>query len=248
MDIVTIIIVFLVGLAASFIGGLVGGGGGLLSIPVLNIFGLPANIAVATNRFGSLGMAISSIFKFAKAKKIIFKYVLLLTVLSIIGSIIGAKILIEIDEALLSKMIGVLILIMLPLVFVKGNFGIVRRVIPKYYKIFGFIGYFGIAIYDGFFGAGAGIIATYTLVFLFGLTYIEANATDKIPWFLNTIISASIFAYYGLIHYFYGIILLLGMLVGGYIGAHIAIKKGNNFIRMIFSIIVIISAGKLIFF
>ena len=248
MEITTIIIIFLIGLISSFIGSLSGGGGGLISMPALTFLGLPPNIAVATNRFGSLGVGLSSTYKFAKAKKIVFKYAFPLMAISVIGSVIGAKILIEINQELLTKLIGFLIIFMLPFIFIKNKSGIKRKVVGRSYKIFGFIAYSGLAVYDGFFGAGAGIFATYILVFLLGLTYIESNATDKIAWLLNGIVSTVIFAFYGLINYFFGIILLAGMLIGGYFGAHTAIKKGNNFVRILFSIVVLVSALKLIFF
>jgi len=247
MDLIILIIVFIVGLFASFLGGLIGGGGGLISIPAMAFFGLPPNMAVATNRFGTLGWALSAIYKFIKTRKIVFKYVVPLTILSVIGSVIGARLLIEIDEAVLSKVIGILIVAILPFMFLK-NYGLKRKIVSKTYRIFGFISYMGLSVYDGFFGAAAGIVATYLLVFFFGLTYIEANATDKIPWSLNTLISTTIFALYGLINYTYGVVLFAGMFVGGYIGAHVAIKKGNEFVRIAFSLLVIVFAAKLLFF
>ena len=217
-------------------------------MPALIMLGLPANTAVATNRFGLFGSAISGIFEFAKAKKIVYKYIIPLTVMSLIGSFIGARILIEINEELLSKLIGILIIILLPFIFVKNHHGLKRKIIPKYYKIGGFMGYFGLTIYDGIFGAAGGIFVTYILIFLFGLTYIESNATDKIPWLANITISVIVFAVYGLINYLYGIILFLGMVAGGILGAKLAIKKGENFVRIAFAIIVLASAIKLIFF
>lgn len=248
MEIITIFVVFVIGFIAAFLGGIAGGGGGLLSIPALTILGLPSNVAIATNRFGIIGFSISSIYQFYKAKKIIFTYVIPFVIVSTIGSIIGAKMLIEFNEEVLSKLIGFLIIFLLPLTFLKKDIGLKRRFLPTSYKILGILGYFGIAIYDGFFGAGAGIIATYLFVFLLGVTYIEANALDKVAYILNAIISTIIFAVYGLINYTFGIILLIGMLLGGYFGAHSAIKKGNKFVRIAFVVLVIVSAVKLIFF
>jgi uncharacterized membrane protein YfcA len=51
--------VFLVGVAASVIGTMVGGGS-LLSIPLLIFLGLPPQVAIATDRFAALGGASSS--------------------------------------------------------------------------------------------------------------------------------------------------------------------------------------------
>lgn len=74
MDIITIFVVFFLGIAVSFIGVIVGGGG-LISIPILIFLGLPPQIAIATNKFGSLGLSLSGLYKYWKAKKIIFEFV-----------------------------------------------------------------------------------------------------------------------------------------------------------------------------
>jgi uncharacterized membrane protein YfcA len=81
-----------------------------------------------------------------------------------------------------------------------------------------------------------------------GLTFIEANALDKLIWLINPVISVIIFALKGIIYYQIGIVLLLGMVIGGYLGAHTAIKKGNKFVKLAFSVVVIASAIKLLFF
>lgn len=248
MDILTIILVFAVGFIASFVCGLIGGGSGLIAIPALVFLGLPPHIAVATNRFGSLGTAITTSYEFVKTKKVVFRYVIPFIIITAIGSFIGARILIEINEAVLSKLIGIILLLMVPFTFLKSDIGLRRRNVSKYYKILGFLGFFGIAVYEGFLGAGAGIFIVYLFIFLFGLTYIEANATDKIPWLVNLIVSAIVFSIYGIINYVYGAILLVGMFIGGYLGAHTAVMKGNKFVKVIFSIVVVILAIKMLFF
>jgi uncharacterized membrane protein YfcA len=245
---IIIAVIFLVGFLAGLFGGLAGGGGGLIAIPVLIFFGLPPNIAIATNRLGSLGVGLSAIYQFFSAKKIVFKYVIPLLIASVAGSIIGAKILIAIDQTTLSKTVGILMILILPFVFFDKDAGIKRKIKSKYCKALGFAGYFVVAIYDGFFGAGAGIFAAYLLIMTLGLTYLEAHATDQIPWFFNTLISTAIFAFYGIINYSYGIALLCGMFVGGYLGTHTAIAKGNKFVKLAFSMLVAVSAVKMIFF
>lgn len=60
-------------------------------------------------------------------------------------------------------------------------------------------------------------------------------------------ISATIiFMFNGLVDYQLGVTLFLGMLLGGYVGAHMAIKKGNKFIKMILAIVVLVSAAKIL--
>ena len=103
-------------------------------------------------------------------------------------------------------------------------------------------------IFGGFFGGGAGTLVLYTLMIFFGFTIIEANATDIIPWFLLSLSGFIIFAINGIVDYGLGIALFLGMLAGGNLGAHTAIKQGNQWVKVIFTIVVIISGIKLLFF
>jgi len=82
----------------------------------------------------------------------------------------------------------------------------------------------------------------------FGFTVIDSIATSSIPWFLLSIFSLIIFSINGIVDYTIGIVLFISMLLGGYIGAHVAIKKGNKWVKSLFAIVVIISGIKLLFF
>jgi uncharacterized protein len=61
------------------------------------------------------------------------------------------------------------------------------------------------------------------------------------------LISIIIFAFVGLINYSYGISSLLGSGIGTYIGASLALQKGNKWVRSLFLIIILIFVLKLIF-
>jgi len=246
-EIITLIAVFLIGIIASFIGSMVGSGG-LLSIPFLILVGLPPQVAIATNKMGAVGLSLGAIPKFWKAKKILWKYVPLFALISIVGAYIGANILLSINEEVLSTIVGIIILLMLPLLLIKKEIGIKRNDVTKTKKIIGYVLYFLVMIFGGFFGGGAGTLVFYTLMIFFGFTIIEANATDIIPWFLLSLSSLIIFAINGIVDYGLGIALFLGMLAGGYLGACTAIKKGNQWVKILFIIVVIISGVKLLFF
>jgi len=112
----------------------------------------------------------------------------------------------------------------------------------------GLVLYFLIQIFTGFFGAGTGVFIFYILMLCFGLTITEAVATQSIPLLVLSISSLALFALHGIIDYEIGIVLLAGMALGGYIGAHFALKKGNKWIKGLFAVIVIISGIKLLFF
>lgn len=247
LEIITLVGVFLIGIAASVIGTLVGGGS-LLSIAFLIFLGLPPQVAIATDRFGSLGQAITAFFKFLKAKRIVWKYVLLFAVLSFAGSLIGANILLKIDTSILKNIVGILILLLLPVLFLKREVGVERGKINTSKMIVGAVLYLLVQILTGFLGGGTGTLIFYILMICFGLTIIEASATQLIPVFILNISSVVIFAMHGIIDYRLGIALLAGMATGGYLGAHLALKKGDVWVKRVFFLLLVFMGLKLLFF
>jgi uncharacterized membrane protein YfcA len=246
-EISTLLSVLVVGVIAGFFGSMVGGGS-LLSIPFLMFLGLPPQVAIATDRFGGIGAATTALYKYWKAGKIVWKYVLPLSVISLIGSLIGANILLNVDPDILQRIAGVLLLILLPFVFLKRDLGVEHTKINKFKLIVGSLVYLIIQIFTGFFGAGTGPFIFYTLMIGFGLTIIESVATQIIPLLVLTVSSLAIFAQKGIIDYQMGLILLLGMAMGGYIGAHTALKKDNIWVRRLFIILVVIASVRLLLF
>ncbi|MDD3646886.1 MAG: TSUP family transporter [Candidatus Dojkabacteria bacterium] len=245
-SIFTHLLILLIGIATGFVDSTVGSGG-LISVPALIFAGLPPQTAIATDRFGMIGQIITAIAKFSKAKKINWTYVPIFTVLGFVGALAGAKILLDIEGGHFNTIIGILLFLLLPLVFLKNNLGIKKRKTTKTKKAIGLIIYLLLMIFSGFFGAGAGPIILYTVIYFLGFTIIESIATGMIPWFVLSISSIVIFAMNGIIDYQKGIFLLMGMAIGGYLGAHIALKKGDIWIKRLFAIVIIVSSIKLIF-
>ena len=246
-EIILLLLVSLIGLATGFFDSVIGAGG-LISVPSLVFLGLPPQIAIATDRLGTIGQTFTALIKFWKAKKIVWKYVPVLAVISLAGSLIGANILLNVDQKILENVVGVLILILLPLIFLKKDLGI-KQIKPSRSKtVVGLLIYFAIMIFEGFFGQGTGPMIFYALTFFLGLTMIEVLGTGIIPWFVLSISSVIIFALNGSIDYKIGIVLFISMSIGSYIGAHVAIKKGDLWVKRLFVLFVIISGIKLLFF
>lgn len=247
MDEFKLIAVLLVGLATGFLDSTVGGGGSV-SIPSLIFLGLPPQVAIATDRLGSIGQTAAALAKFWKSGKIRWRYLPAFITVSLIGTAIGANILLSIDPKFLQKFIGIILLILLPIMFIKKDLGVKRYAVNTVRKIIGLVIYFFLNIFNGFLGVGTGGISYYNSVFSFGFTLIEANATNIIPWFLLSIFSLAIYARAGIVNYQSGAVLLVGMIIGGYVGAHVALKKGEKWIKRLFAIVVIVSCIRLLFF
>lgn len=245
MELLNLLAAFLIGIFAGFIGALVGSGG-LISIPFLIFLGLPSQVAIATHKFGSAGLKIGAVAKFWKTDHIQWAYFWPLSTLGFVAAFVGAQILIVIDRELLSQLVGILLLAVLPVLFVRKDTGLVHRSTSALKRVLGYLLYFLAQVFGAFFGGGAATMVFYILMTFFGLTVVEASATTMLPSLIMTLVALIIFGTHGLLDYRVGAVIFLGMLVGGWLGAHTAVKKGNKWVKTLFAIVVIISAVKLL--
>ncbi|HEX5797233.1 MAG TPA: sulfite exporter TauE/SafE family protein [Candidatus Saccharimonadales bacterium] len=238
-------------LAAGFFGGLIGtisGGGGLITIPYLLFAGLPIDVSIATSRMSAFGMGAGSLKNFHASSKIVWSMVPYLIVLAVIGGIVGAFLVISLDKDLLEKIAGAVLLLLLPTLFVKKDFGLVELKKHKRSKLLGAFIYLAAMMYGAFFGPGAGIFLIYSLVYFFGLTFIRANATNLVAWMALTTVAFVLFSINGLVDFKFGISMLLGVTLGGYFGSNMAIRRGDGFVKAILTIVVLATSAKLLVF
>lgn len=236
---------FVAGVLASIVSGMAGGGGGLISAPFFILIGLPPQIAVATTKFGSLGLTLGSIAKFRKTEYVRKDYVIYLSVLSVVAAFIGSNLLLATNNAFIEKLVGVTMLIALPFIFIKDA-GVVSSKPKNIQEVIGYVSYFVVLVLQAAFGAGVGMLLTVVMINLLGFTALESNATRRIPGFLLASISLLVYVFSGVVYYSYGIAMLAGMLVGGYIGTHIAVKQGNKFVKIVYAIVVAILGIKFV--
>jgi uncharacterized membrane protein YfcA len=234
-----------IGVVAGTIGAMVGGGS-LLSIPLLIFLGLPAPVAIATDRFAGLGAACTAGFRYWRAGEIVWRWVPWLGTASLVGSLVGANLLVRTDAARLEPIIGLLLLLLLPALFLRPAFGVETRDTSRSWRLAGFGLYFAIQLLTGYFGAGTGPLVFTTLMMCFGLTIVQAVATQVVPFLLLTVASVLVFGSHGIIDYRMGIALLLGTAIGGSLGAKLAIEKGAGWVRRVFAGIVALAALRLI--
>jgi uncharacterized membrane protein YfcA len=241
------IIALVAGVAAGFVGA-VTGGGGLLSIPVLLFLGLPVDTAIGTNRFSAFGIIAAAVPEYYRAGKIHWRVALKLIPLAVLGGYIGAKALVHININLLSVIIGVLLLLMIPVVFLNQDKGIKNVVTGDKKVLAGYASYFLIMVYGGFFGGGAAMFAIYAMVYFLGMTFVEANATDFIAWTFLSATALAVFWSSGLVNFQLGIPLMAGMYAGGLLGAKTALEKGSAWVRIVFIAVLAVTGVKLLFF
>jgi uncharacterized membrane protein YfcA len=240
--------IFLIGIFNGFINVTVGGAG-LINTPLLLALGLGPYSAIATTKFITFGSGFAGSSRYHRGK--IFqnkKLVLFILVLSLIGGVIGAQLTFLINELVLEwTIVGIALLILFLTIFKKPKKETVEVVHhSKVQYGIALVAIFFTSIYGGSIGMGAGIVVIAILVHYMKYTYIQSSALMTIFTLALTFGSAVTFMLKGAVNYEFGIPLFIGSAIGGWIGAHIAIKKGNKLIEILTVIIALVLIGKVL--
>ena len=223
-------VLFLAAILAGFLDTLAGGGG-LITVPVLLLTGVPMIETLGTNKLqGSMGTLTAS-YMMIKKRQVKIKDVWSLFICAFIGSVIGTITVLYIDTKALEILIPI-VLAIIALYFLlapkAGEVESIAHIGPVTYRATAVP---AIGWYDGFLGPGTGSFFSLAGVALRGQTLLKSTATAKIMNFATNIGSLIIFIFGGKIVWTIGAVMMLGQVIGAWVGAHSMIKGGTKLIR-----------------
>lgn len=130
--------------------------------------------------------------------------------------------------------------------FIKKDLGSVQTKNLSFKKqlIFGILIGFGVGFYDGFFGPGTGSFLVLGFVVVLGFQFLEASAYSKVINCMTNISALFVFVSQGNYLLELAIIMALSNISGNLIGTSMALKKGDQFIRKIFLLVVVLMIGR----
>ena len=229
------------GLVAGFI-NTTAGGGSMLSLPLLMFLGLPANVANGTNRVAILFQNIIGVqtFRQKKVLDIISDYRLVLPALA--GSVLGAFVAVEINVALLEKIIAGLMVAMLLMVVLKPGDWVAEKAgisnpSPTRFQYFLFI---LIGFYGGFIQMGVGFFLLAGLVLGCGHNLVKANAVKVFIVLIYTIFTIGIFMFHNQVNWLAGLVLAVENMAGAWLGVHFTVKGGAKYVRYVLILALVI--------
>jgi uncharacterized membrane protein YfcA len=108
----TIIILICIGIVAGVLSGLIGIGGGIIMVPMLLLLGFTQQQAQGTSLAALLPpVTILAVLNYHKAGFIDWKYAIIISLFFVIGGYFGSKIAINIDQKILKKIFGFILLV-----------------------------------------------------------------------------------------------------------------------------------------
>lgn len=224
-------------LVAGLIDG-ISGGGGMIALPSYLMVGLPVTSAYACNKVQSCLGTSASMFKYAKSGMIDLKSAIPASVAAIIGSFISTQIMLSLSDEVKSVIIAVAMCLVVILMIVSNRMKIddytVRRTefSLKQVLLCLLIGLL-LGLYDGFFGPGGGTVALLLFAVVLGYDLRVGCGNGKLIIVLSNLTSMITYAAHGDVIWMIAIPCSISNIIGSYVGATLATKRGTKFVKYI---------------
>ena len=238
--------ILIVVLPLIFLGGFVdsvAGGGGLITLPAYLMAGIPAHLAMGTNKVvNGTGTALAS-FKYFRGGKVLLRPAVTAAVCALIGSAVGTELAALISEQTLETLMLVALPCVAVFLSVKKDFG---RDIPAEAREYtpqqeltraALIG-LGLGCYDGLIGPGTGTFMIMAFTMALSMDLLTASGCAKIANLCSNVASAVLFIFSGKVWWLLALPAAACNMLGAYCGARYAMKGGSKRVRgMIFVVL-----------
>lgn len=249
MDLFEQTVLFVISLVANLFSALAGGGAGLLQLPALLFLGLPFGTALATHKVASVFLGLGATARHLRSSQFDWRFSAFILATGLPGVVLGASIILQVDDRISQGLLGLLTLGLGLYSWFKPALGQENSATNRSLTglVIGGLVLFFIGALNGSLTSGTGLFVTLWLVRWFGLDYKTAVAYTLILvgifWNGSGAITLGIL---GNIQWDWLPALILGSLIGGYLGAHLAIVKGNQLVKRSFEVITILVGISLI--
>lgn len=220
----------------------VAGGGSILTVPLLVLAGVPGNSANGSNRLGVLtsNAAAATSFRRLGIEGLTPAIPILLPV--VVGSLVGSVAISRLTDETFETVFG---LLMIPLIILSVRKPKFRTDGDTWSRPVTVAVFFAIGIYGGAVQAGVGLVLLAALTRA-GFDLVTANSIKVIITFTVTGIALPVFLLQGQIVWIPALILAVGFTLGGWAGAHVAVRGGEKLIRIVMVLASIALAAKLL--
>jgi len=244
MSLLETILLFCSGVVTGMINA-VAGGGTFLSFGTLTLIGIPPVVANATSSITQFPGYVTSTLAYWNDFKTFWRGALWLALASIIGSLAGAWLLLQLDNPSFRAMVPWL-LIAATLLFAAGPY---LKPKPRPGKdasvggVFGFVLQLVTSIYGGFFGAGMGVMMLATLGLSQTGDYHRLNALKNMLAMVIAAVAIVVFVWGGVVAWPQAAVMIPGVALGGWSGVWAAKRVPQVYMRWVVIIVGLLLAA-----
>ncbi len=241
MTVVEAVVLLVGGVLAGIINSMAGGGS-LLSVPLLSLAGVGGTVANGTNRIAVLVQNITGAYGYARRDVGDRRRTIQVLIPAMAGGLFGSLVASQIPDEAFERIFGLLMLPLLYLSIRKPKIDAESEPWPLWVSSLVFM---GVGFYAGAVQAGVGLIILLVLSRA-GFDLVTANAMKTVVILGVTLIAVPVFIINDQVRWIPAAVLSVGMGIGGYAGANIAVDGGERVIRPVLIVVVLVLASRML--
>lgn len=241
MELTTILTLCTFAFLAGFVDAIIGGGG-LIQTPAL-LFTLPeysVPTLIGTTKIPSLAGSLMGAFQYSRRVAVAGRFIGPMMAVAFGASWLGSWTLTRVPNTYMKPFILSMLVVVFIYTLLKKDFGQLpqKTVSARQQRLrMGLMGV-GLGFYDGFFGPGTGSFLVLGFITLIGFDFLRASAHAKLVNASTNLASTLFFINKGGLLYAVALPMAVANLSGAFLGARLAILKGNQFIRIFFLLVI----------
>ncbi len=244
------VLLIITGIVAGFL-NVIAGGGSLLSVPMLIFLGIPGAVANGTNRIAILTQNITAVATYYHKGFSDFKLGLSLAVCAVPGAVLGAWMGTKLHGVWFNRVLALIMIAVMVLMSIKKKDtaphpDVDRQISPRR-MIAGHVMMFAAGLYGGFIQIGIGFILMLILHRVLAIDLVRVNMYKVFIVLCYTIVALGVFMSQLQLVWLAGISLAIGNAIGGWLGVHLSIQRGERLIRYVLYAVLIIMIIKLLY-
>lgn len=239
------VLVLCIAFVAALLGGMSGGSASALTTPAWLAMGVPLPTAVATDKLAGALWTLLGARNYLAGRRVDWRLLGGMILLGLLGAWFGALVTVRLDPAVLKRVVGGVILLLLGVMLLRPRLGAepgpIRLSRPA-------VGVFALPLgfYEGMLGSGNSLAAT--LLFCWGRGYdlIGALGHYYVLAFFWCALAAASYVGHGYADPALMIPAIIGSCSGGYLGSRFASRRGSGFVRDLFLVVGLVLGLKLL--
>jgi uncharacterized membrane protein YfcA len=242
METYVIILLCIAAFAAGFVDAVVGGGG-LIQTPVALVVlpNIPVASIIGTLKIPAFSGTSFAAAQYLKSVRLNWKLLLTMMALAIPSAYCGSVLLTHVRNDFMKPLLLVILSLLVVYTYAKKNFGqhSDKSHSNTQQMLYAVIISVVVGFYDGFIGPGTGSFFVVAFISLLGFDFLQASANAKMVNLATNFGSICLFVLKGKIIWAIAIPMAVCNAIGGFVGAKLAISRGNKFIRIFFLVVVV---------
>lgn len=231
----------IVAFLAGFIDAIVGGGG-LIQTPAALVLlpQYPVATVIGTLKIPAFSGTSVAAYQYAKRVQLNYKMLALMACIAFTAAFCGSKLLSMVSNSFMKPLLLIVLVLVAIYTYTNKKFGTHTEKQHSQQQQWWYAAIISVVIgfYDGFIGPGAGSFLVLAFISILGFDFLNASANAKFVNLSTNLGSISFFLLSGKILFSIALPMAACNMVGGWLGAKLALLKGNSFIRIFFLIVV----------